>query len=88
MDYGRIFIPLPQTVRMPELPDLQVFSHNLQKKLAGKKLKKLHVPVTKKLNVSVASLRKVLERQEIKKYIVKGRSYISGLKTGMCFACT
>ncbi|MDB5148489.1 MAG: Fpg/Nei family glycosylase, partial [Mucilaginibacter sp.] len=37
---------------MPELPDLQAFSHNLQKKLAGKTVKKIEVPNAKKLNVS------------------------------------
>ena len=42
---------------MPELPDLEVFSHNLHKKLAGKKIKKVTVLQTKKLNVAAATLR-------------------------------
>lgn len=46
---------------MPELPDLQVFTQNLNKSFAGKVLKKVRVPVTKKLNVSEAALRKAIE---------------------------
>lgn len=37
---------------MPELPDLQVFSHNLSKKLVGKTLEKLHAINLKKLKPS------------------------------------
>lgn len=33
---------------MPELPDLQVFSHNLDKALSGKKLKVIKLENTKK----------------------------------------
>ncbi|HYK57066.1 MAG TPA: DNA-formamidopyrimidine glycosylase family protein [Flavisolibacter sp.] len=52
---------------MPELPDLQVFSHNLDKKLAGKKVKKVTVvndskikqPVAKFKNLEGATLKKV-----------------------------
>lgn len=58
---------------MPELPDLQVFSHNLQKKLAGKKLKKVVVSNAKKLKVSAATLKKTLEGQKLKKVYRVGK---------------
>jgi formamidopyrimidine-DNA glycosylase len=50
---------------MPELPDLQVFSKNLQKKLAGKTLEKIAAVNEKKLNVSTRQLRKTLEGQTL-----------------------
>jgi len=58
---------------MPELPDLQVFSRNLEKKLKGKKVKKIVVPISKKLNVSVPVLQKKLEKQTIKKIYREGK---------------
>jgi formamidopyrimidine-DNA glycosylase len=58
---------------MPELPDLQVFSRNLNKKLAGKKLRKLNVPVTKKLKTPVAGLKKALEGQKLQKVYREGK---------------
>src|SRR5689334_18061181 len=58
---------------MPELPDLQVFSSNLDKALKGKKVKKITVPVAKKLNVSTAALKKKLEGQSIKRIYREGK---------------
>jgi len=52
---------------MPELPDLQVFSRNLEKALAGKTLQKVTVHNAKKLNVSAAALQKTLKDQKLKK---------------------
>ena len=46
---------------MPELPDLQVFSHNLTKALKGKKVKRVEVHNAKKLNVSSKELSAALE---------------------------
>lgn len=51
---------------MPELPDLQVFSSNLNKKLSGKIVKKIYVPEPKKLNVSETELKKGIEGQAVK----------------------
>lgn len=48
---------------MPELPDLQVFSHSLNKVLKGKKLLKLNVIQDKKLNVTPKELSGALEGQ-------------------------
>lgn len=41
---------------MPELPDLQVFSRNLAKRLTGKKVEKIHAIKAKKLNTSEKEL--------------------------------
>ncbi|WP_431200362.1 DNA-formamidopyrimidine glycosylase family protein [Mucilaginibacter sp. P19] len=58
---------------MPELPDLQAFSHNLQKILAGKTVKKIEVPNPKKLNVSVHELNEVLSGQKLEKVYREGK---------------
>ena len=50
---------------MPELPDLQIFSRNLQQKLAGLKVKEITAPVTRKINVSVDALKKALLGQTL-----------------------
>jgi formamidopyrimidine-DNA glycosylase len=58
---------------MPELPDLQVFSRNLDKRLKGKKVTNVQVTVTKKLNVSEAALKKRLKGQKITKVYRDGK---------------
>ena len=50
---------------MPELPDLQVFSRNLNKLFAGKTLDKIDAPNHKKLNVTVKELKAALEGQKL-----------------------
>lgn len=45
---------------MPELPDLQAFSHTLCSRLVGKRVEKIHAIYTKKLNVSERRLRDAL----------------------------
>jgi formamidopyrimidine-DNA glycosylase len=67
---------------MPELPDLQVFSRNLNKRIAGKKIKKLNVPVTKKLKVSVNKLREALEGQVVKEVFREGKELHISFKNG------
>jgi formamidopyrimidine-DNA glycosylase len=52
---------------MPELPDLQVFSKNLQKNLAGKKVEKVSLLSTAKLNVPVKTLQEAIENQVLDK---------------------
>ena len=52
---------------MPELPDLQVFSYNLNKKLAGKTLKKVTIVNEKKLKSSASAFKKALEKHKLKK---------------------
>ena len=52
---------------MPELPDLQAFSYNLNKHLAGKKLKKLTIVNKKKIKSPESAFKKALEKQTLKK---------------------
>ena len=58
---------------MPELPDLQVFSHNLNKLLHGKKVKKVLIEGAKKLNISASSLKSTLVGQVVKKVYREGK---------------
>lgn len=58
---------------MPELPDLQVFSSNLTKKLKGKVLKKVVVVNKNKLNVTEDELKKSLEKQELDEVVRVGK---------------
>lgn len=50
---------------MPELPDLEIFSRNLEQQLSGKLLKEVVVKNGKKLNVSVKELKATIEDQKL-----------------------
>ncbi|SEW54385.1 DNA-formamidopyrimidine glycosylase family protein [Chitinophaga arvensicola] len=50
---------------MPELPDLQAFKHNLEKKLLHKKLTTLTVKNAKKLHTTEKALKEALEGQPL-----------------------
>lgn len=67
---------------MPELPDLQVFSHNLNKLLAGKKVKKVTVVNDKKLKTPASTLKKSLEKQELTKIYRVGKELHLAFKNG------
>jgi len=58
---------------MPELPDLQAFSHNLNKKLARKTLRDINVINAKKLNVTHKELKETLEGQQLEKIYRDGK---------------
>ncbi|WP_158795579.1 Fpg/Nei family DNA glycosylase [Pedobacter sp. L105] len=58
---------------MPELPDLEVFSHNLDHQLNGKELKEISVKNIKKLNVPVKEIQQALEKQKLKKVYRLGK---------------
>ena len=58
---------------MPELPDLNVFARNLDKKLAGRKVKKIEVENKKKLKVPVSKLKKGIEGSKLKKIYREGK---------------
>ena len=58
---------------MPELPDLQVFSKNLNREFAGKKLVKLNVVEDHKLKISKAKLKKALEGSVLEKVVREGK---------------
>jgi formamidopyrimidine-DNA glycosylase len=57
---------------MPELPDLQAFSINLNKKLADKRIKEIVVN-TKKLNVTAAVINEKLKGQHLKSVFRVGK---------------
>jgi formamidopyrimidine-DNA glycosylase len=56
---------------MPELPDLQVFSHNLTKLFKNKKLAK--ITLTGKANVPEKKLQEILDGLELKKVVRVGK---------------
>lgn len=58
---------------MPELPDLNVFAKNLDKKLAGKKVEKIKVDNKSKLKVPVSELEKAIEASQLKKVYREGK---------------
>lgn len=58
---------------MPELPDLQAFSYNLDKKLGGKTIKEITIVNAKKLNVSHQQLKDTLEGQKLDKVYREGK---------------
>src|SRR3954470_7469964 len=50
---------------MPEIPDLNIFRKNLAKKLAGKKLSRIEVIITRRLKDPEAVLKDALEGQTL-----------------------
>lgn len=58
---------------MPELPDLQVFSANLNRQLGSKRLRQINVLKRAKVNVSGKQLKKALEGQRLKEVYREGK---------------
>src|SRR5688572_14549023 len=58
---------------MPELPDLEIFCHNLNKKLAKKKLEEVAVVNKSKLKAPATQLKKNLEGAKLKKVYREGK---------------
>ena len=58
---------------MPEIPDLNIFCKNLSKRLIGKTLVELHVPITRKLKVPESALKESLEGQKLKAIVREGK---------------
>jgi formamidopyrimidine-DNA glycosylase len=58
---------------MPELPDLQAFSRNLDKKLSGKKIKKISLPVRKALKQPAGKIKKVIQGSILKEIYREGK---------------
>jgi formamidopyrimidine-DNA glycosylase len=58
---------------MPELPDLNVFAKNLDKKLAGKKVEKIKVENKSKLKLTVSQLKKEIEGSKLKQVYREGK---------------
>ena len=67
---------------MPELPDLQVFSKNLQIELKGKKLEKITVRAGANVNVSSAQLKKKVERETVKTVYREGKELRMAFRNG------
>lgn len=59
---------------MPELPDLEVFAVNLQKRFKNKTLERVEVTVAKKLNVSIKELKDKLEGHQLEKVNREGKT--------------
>lgn len=58
---------------MPELPDLEVFSKNLDKEFSGKTIQDVSVKVSTKLNVTEKELQKHLNKQVLSKIYRAGK---------------
>ena len=67
---------------MPELPDLQVFSRNLHKRLKGKSVKKIIVHRSKRLNVTGEQLQKALEQQTLQEIRREGKELVLAFEKG------
>lgn len=67
---------------MPELPDLNVFAKNLNKKLAGRKIEKVEVKNKSKLKVPVPELKKEIEGSRLKKIYREGKELHFQLSNG------
>jgi len=67
---------------MPELPDLQVFSSNLNKAFLGKKLMKLTIIHGKNLSVTEAQLKKAISGASIKTIHREGKELIFDFDNG------
>ncbi len=65
---------------MPELPDIEVFSQNLNKMYAGKKLSKLVIVNGKKIKDKPSSLKSAIEGRTLKEI------YRSGKEMRFCFS--
>jgi len=59
---------------MPELPDLEVFAANLQKRFKNKIVETVEVSVAKKLNVSAAELKDAVEGHALEKAVRDGKT--------------
>lgn len=71
---------------MPELPDLQVFSRNLDKKLSGKTVKTITVVNKSKLKATEKELKHRLEKQELKKVYREGKELYFEFANGAILA--
>jgi len=59
---------------MPELPDLEVFAANLEKRFKNKTLENLEVTVAKKLNVSEKELKAALTGHQLQSVLREGKT--------------
>lgn len=69
----KILLPFYKN-NMPELPDLEVFAANLEKRFKNKTLEKLDVTVAKKLNVPEKELKAALEGHQLQSVQREGKT--------------
>ncbi|ERM84238.1 hypothetical protein P872_15765 [Rhodonellum psychrophilum GCM71 = DSM 17998] len=67
---------------MPELPDLEVLSLNLNPKIKGKTIKGIKVYRPKNLNVSTEKLKKRIENQAIREFRRDGKQLLMEFESG------
>jgi len=67
---------------MPEIPDLNIFSSNLAKRLVGKKLTSIRIPVPRKLKEPEAAFKAALEGQELTAINRVGKQLYFNFKDG------
>ncbi|HYG04019.1 MAG TPA: DNA-formamidopyrimidine glycosylase family protein [Chryseosolibacter sp.] len=67
---------------MPELPDLQAFSRNLTKRLAGKKVKSIVTPYKKRLKTPEAELQRALVGRVVKEVTRQGKELHFHFRSG------
>ena len=67
---------------MPELPDLEVFSRNLNKQLSGKQVKEIEILNPKKLSVPVKEFHQALEKDRISKVYREGKELYIAFEKG------
>lgn len=71
---------------MPEIPDLNIFSRNLSKRLHGKTLTCINVIVNKKLKIPESALKEALEGQELTSVSREGKQLYFNFKNGHVLA--
>ncbi len=67
---------------MPELPDLEVFAANLQKRFKNKILERIDLVVAKKLNVPIKQLKDTVEGKQLEKVSREGKTMQLHFKNG------
>lgn len=73
---------------MPELPDLEIFAANLEKRFKNKTLEKLDVIIARKLNVPEKELKETLEGQQLQSVLREGKTLQLHFGRAMYLVCT
>ena len=73
---------------MPEIPDIEVFSRNLKKLLAGKQVTKVKVVNGKKLKDTAKELPGALEGKKSWMFSVRARNYVFNFQKKFYLAFT
>ncbi|WP_219225136.1 Fpg/Nei family DNA glycosylase [Pedobacter antarcticus] len=68
---------------MPELPDLEVFAGNLNRRFKGQRVTKVSVKWAKKLNVKVAELEEAVTGKKVTEICRSGKTLVCGFEGGV-----